>query len=182
VAPLAHGGKRVSPGAVGLVLTPGAVALAIISPRIGRLSDRVGAQPLVLAGVGAMAVSIVSISTFWAGASPVWLCIGMLGLSVGFALANPPTTNAAANALPDEQVGVGLGIFQGIFFLGGGTGPALIGAFLAARGESGAGAFNPLYGLDAAPFSDAFLATGMVLIFALIATLWLRNDVIGQVE
>ena len=56
---------------------------------------------------------------------------------------------------------MGLGIFQGLFFLGGGTGPALIGAFLAARKEVASGALNPLHALDAAPFSDAFLAIAL---------------------
>ena len=68
-----------------------------------------------------------------------------------------------------------MGIFAGAFFLGSGTGPALIGAFLAAREESGAGAMNPLYALDAAPFSDAFLATVPPLGIALIAALVLRG-------
>jgi len=164
-----------SPAEAGLVLTPGAVALAVISPRAGRLSDRVGARVLVVAGLLVMGISLFSVSTFGAGSSPVLAGLGMLGVGTGFALSNPATTNAAANALRDEDVGVGLGIFQGVFFLGGGTGPALIGAFLAARREGGAGAINPLYALDAAPFSDAFLALAFALILALVAASGLRS-------
>jgi MFS transporter, DHA2 family, metal-tetracycline-proton antiporter len=179
---LATNVNGLSPGAVGLVLTPGAVALAIMSPRVGRLSDRVGARPLVLVGTSAMVISLFCISAFAAGAAAVWISLGMLGLTAGFALANPPTTNAAANALSREEVGVGLGIFQGIFFLGGGTGPALIGAFLAARQESGSGAINPLYTLDAAAFSDAFLATAVILLLALIAALGLRDKAVEPAD
>ena len=164
-----------SPAEAGLVLTPGAVALAVISPRAGRLSDRLGARVLVVAGLAVMGISLFSVSTFGAGSSPVLASLGMLGVGTGFALSNPATTNAAANALRDEDVGVGLGIFQGVFFLGGGTGPALIGAFLAARREGGAGAINPLYALDAAPFSDAFLALTFALVLALVAASRLRS-------
>lgn len=164
-----------SPGQAGLVLTPGAVALAILSPVAGRLSDRIGVRVLILAGLGIMLLSILSISTFGAGASPVIVSLGMLGVGAGFALANSPNVNAAASALRPDEVGAGLGIFNGLFFLGGGTGPAIIGAFLAARKEADAGALNPLYGLDAAPFSDAFLVLILALLISLVATLGLRS-------
>ncbi|HEX2728863.1 MAG TPA: MFS transporter, partial [Rubrobacteraceae bacterium] len=99
-----------SPGQAGLVLTPGAVALAILSPVAGRLSDRIGVRVLILAGLTIMLGSILSISTFGAGASPVIVSLGMLGVGAGFALANSPNVNAAASALRPDEVGAGLGI------------------------------------------------------------------------
>ena len=164
-----------SPGQAGLVLTPGAVALAVISPLAGRWSDRIGGRPLIFAGLVTMLLSILSISTFGAGAMPVVAALGMLGVGAGFALANSPNINAAASALAPEEVGAGLGIFNGAFFLGGGTGPAVIGAFLAARKEADAGALNPLYGLDAVAYSDAFLVLSLALLISLAAALGLRS-------
>jgi DHA2 family metal-tetracycline-proton antiporter-like MFS transporter/DHA2 family florfenicol/chloramphenicol resistance protein-like MFS transporter len=164
-----------SPGQAGLVLTPGAVALAIISPLAGRWSDRMGVRPLIFAGLVTMLLSVLTISTFGAGASPVIVSLGMLGVGAGFALANSPNINAAASSLRPEEVGAGLGIFNGAFFLGGATGPALIGAFLAARKEAEAGALNPLYALDAAAYSDAFLVLSLALLISLVATLGLRR-------
>jgi DHA2 family metal-tetracycline-proton antiporter-like MFS transporter/DHA2 family florfenicol/chloramphenicol resistance protein-like MFS transporter len=105
----------------------------------------------------------------------------MLGLGIGFAFVNSPATNAAAAALRRKEVGVGLGIYQALFFLGGGTGPAIIGAFLAARREAAAEAFNPLYTLGAASFSDAFLVIGAALLLAFAGSLKLRRDH-GQTE
>ena len=78
-----------SPGAAGLVLTPGAVALAILSPLAGRLSDRVGVRPLIVAGVVIMGLSALFISTF-AGASPVLIVVGILGMGTGFAFIQSP--------------------------------------------------------------------------------------------
>jgi DHA2 family metal-tetracycline-proton antiporter-like MFS transporter/DHA2 family florfenicol/chloramphenicol resistance protein-like MFS transporter len=169
-----------SPAEAGLVLTPGAVAIAMISPRAGKLSDRVGARVLVVAGLSVMGLALFWLSTFGAGASPILASLGMFGVGTGFALSNPATTNAAANALPGEDVGVGLGIYQGIFFLGGGTGPALIGALLAARKEAGEGALNPLYFLDATPFSDAFLALAFSVVLGLVAASGLRSGPEGK--
>jgi DHA2 family metal-tetracycline-proton antiporter-like MFS transporter/DHA2 family florfenicol/chloramphenicol resistance protein-like MFS transporter len=164
-----------SPGQAGLVLTPGAVALAIISPLAGRWSDRIGVRPLIFAGLVTMLLSVLSISTFGAGATPVVVSLGMLGIGAGFALANSPNVNAAASSLEPDEVGAGLGIFNGAFFLGGGTGPALVGAFLAARKEADAGALNPLYALDTAAFSDAFLILSLALLISLVAALGLRS-------
>lgn len=164
-----------SPGQAGLVLTPGAVALAMLSPAAGRLSDRIGARPPIVAGLLVMLLSILSISTFGAGASPVIVSLGMLGVGTGFALANSPNVNAAASVLGPDEVGAGLGIFNGVFFLGGGTGPAVIGAFLAARKEADTGALNPLYALNAAPYSDAFFILAAALLISLVATLGLRS-------
>jgi DHA2 family metal-tetracycline-proton antiporter-like MFS transporter len=166
-----------SPGATGLVLAPGAVALAILSPLAGRLSDRIGVKTLIYAGLMVMLLSVLFLSAFAAGASPYVVAAGMLGIGVGFALTNSPNVNAAAAALKEEESGVGLGIFNGLFFLGGGTGPAVVGAFLAARREAGADALNPLYALDAAPFSDAFLLLSVALAICLVASIWVRNGV-----
>jgi DHA2 family metal-tetracycline-proton antiporter-like MFS transporter len=162
--------------AAALALTPGAIALAILSPFAGRLSDRVGMRPLIFAGLAVMLLSALFLSTFAAGASPIVVSAGMLGVGAGFAFANSPTTNAAAAALPQAEAGVGLGIYQGLFFLGGGTGPAVVGTFLAARREAGADALNPLYALDAASFSDAFLIIAVALVLAFAASLKVQEN------
>jgi fucose permease len=133
-------------------------------------------RPPIVVGLVIMGLSALFISTF-AGASPVLIAAGVLGVGAGFAFIQSPANNAAASALPEEEVGAGMGIFAGAFFLGSGTGPALIGAFLAAREEAGSNAINPLYTLDAAPFSDAFLAMVLALIVALIAAFGLRSGI-----
>lgn len=164
-----------STGAAGLVLMPGGVAVAVLSPVAGLLSDRVGVRWPVMAGLAVMGLSTLSVSTLAAGASPLLVSAGILGVGVGFAFVITTVTNAAAGALAGEQVGVGLGIFQGAQFLGAGTSPALIGALLAARREAEADSINPLYVLDAAPFSDAFLAITAAVALACIAALGLRG-------
>jgi DHA2 family metal-tetracycline-proton antiporter-like MFS transporter len=172
--------NELSPSAAGLLLTPGAIALAVLSPLTGRFSDRAGVRAPIIVGVLVMAASIFVISTF-AGTSLLLVAIGILGVGAGSAFIMSPINNAAANALPEDEVGGGMGLFSGAFFLGGGTGPALIGAFLAARQQAGDDALNPFYALDgaalgAAPFSDAFLLTVLVLLVALVATVGLRTS------
>ncbi len=156
-----------SPSAAGLILTPGALVMALVSPRIGRFSDRVGARPLMLTGLALLAASALFLSTYGAGDGMLVAGIAILGADLGIAFLNAPTTNAAAGALPVADVGAGLGIYRAAFFLGAGAGPAAFGALLAARADAATGALNPLYRLAAPAYSDTFLAIAVTALLAL---------------
>ncbi|WP_020666122.1 MFS transporter [Amycolatopsis nigrescens] len=174
------------PGAGALVMIPAGAAVAVLSPLIGRLADRVGTRPLVLAGLATMGLFALFLSTFTGTTSVIPAGAGILGLSVGFIFVITPIISAAAGALPADQVGVGLGILQGAQFLGAGTGPALLGVLLTARRQSDDGAVNPLYaGHEGTAFSDAFLAMAVLVIPTLIIAFRMRpaapsRDTAGQ--
>ena len=165
----------VSPGVVGLVLVPGAISLALIAPYAGRLSDQVGARIPVSVGLSLMLISTLFIASFAAGGSPWLVALGVLGVRSGFAGVNSPTTNALSSALGDQELGVGIGIFRMFFFLGGGVGPALAGAFLAARKGGAKNALDPFYSLNAAAFSDTFLLMVVAILIALVASFGLKK-------
>ncbi|MEU6731150.1 MFS transporter [Nonomuraea wenchangensis] len=163
------------PGAGALVMVPAGVAVAVLSPLIGRLADRVATRMLVLPGLVAVGLFSLFLSTFAGGGSVIPAGLGILGLSVGFFFVLTPIISAAASALPPDQAGVGLGILQGAQFLGAGTGPALLGVLVTARQQTGADAFNPLHaGRDGAAYSDAFLAMAVVVVLAVIAAFRMR--------
>ena len=167
--------NNVSAGTVGLVLVPGAVALALIAPYAGSLSDRVGARMPVSVGLSLMLLSTLFLASFAAGASPWLVALGVLGVRSGFAGVNSPTTNTLSSALEGQEIGVGIGVFRMFFFLGGGVGPALAGAFLAAQKSGATHALDPLYSLNAAPFSDTFLLMGVAILIALVASFGLKK-------
>lgn len=166
-----------SSGATGMILTPHAVAMAIMSPFAGKLSDRLGVRRPVRLGLAALLLTVAALST-WAGAAPGAVAVMMALVGAGLACIQSPANNAAANALPEEDVGAGMGLFQGMGFLMGAAGPAIAGALLAARQEAGVFAWNPLAGgltagtasgLAAAPFSDVFLSLLLPLAVAFLA-------------
>lgn len=163
-----------SPGLAAMTLLPGGLAVAILSPLAGRISDRLGAKRPIIGGLTLMGVSTLFLSTFASGASPFLVAVGVLGICIGQAFTNSPANNAAASALKNQQVGIGLGIFQGSLFLGAGTGAGMMGVFLSARKEAMA-PINPLYVLDAIPYSDVFLAVTVAVICALVFSFWLRR-------
>ncbi|MEV1000952.1 MFS transporter [Nonomuraea sp. NPDC050202] len=170
-----------TPGAGALVMIPAGIAVAVVSPLIGRLADRIGTRPLVLAGLAVIGLFSLFLSTFTGGASVVPAGVGIFGLSVGFIFVLTPLISAAAGALPAGQVGAGLGILQGAQFLGAGTGPALFGVLVTARQQGGGGAVNPLYGgSEGAAYSDVFLTMAVVVVPALAVACRMRPREAGH--
>ncbi|MPZ65908.1 MAG: MFS transporter [Pseudonocardiaceae bacterium] len=153
-------------GQVGLVLTPSALAVATLSAAAGRLSDCIGPRVLVLAGLMSLSCSALLLSTIAGG--PVWVVATvMVGTGVGLALVISPAMNAAANALPQSQSGVGLGLYQGAIFLGGGAGAAVLSAVVTARAGA-AQSWNPLHQGLGVNYSDGFLVIAAVVIVAML--------------
>ena len=163
-----------SSGQAGMILLPGSVAVAILSPFVGRLSDRFGDKRLIITGLTLMGLSTLFLSTYASGASPLLVSVGVLGVGIAFAFTNSPANNAAVSALDADKVGVGMGIFQGALYLGAGTGAGMIGALLSALRDA-TEPINPLYRLDAISYSDAFLAATGAILIALIAGLGLKK-------
>jgi MFS family permease len=164
------GEGRLSALSVGLLLAPGAAAVALLAPLAGRLSDRLGPRAVLVPSLAVMLLAVLFLSSYAVGRSAGAVALGLLALGVGYAGVNSPTANAASATVSREVAGASLGIYQLSFFLGSGSGPALLGAFLASRRGENAGALNPLYSLDAAAFSDAFLLASVALVLALLAS------------
>lgn len=151
----------------GLILSPGALAMALVSPRAGRLSDRIGPKPLIVTGLALLAAAALLLSTLGSGHALLVAGAAILAADLGLALLNAPTTNAVAAALPGAEAGAGLGIYRATFFLGAGSGPAALGALLAARTAAHAAAANPLYHLLDPAYSDTFLAAAVIALAGL---------------
>lgn len=157
----------------GLVLAPGAIAVAVLSPVAGRFSDRVGPRAVLLASLTVLLAGTLFVASFAVGAQAYVVALGLLAMGIGYAGVTSPAANAASATLSEQTAGVSLGIYQLFFFLGAGTGTAILGAFLAARQTVQARALDPLYSAapSVAPFSDTFLLAGLSVLLALGAAL-----------
>jgi EmrB/QacA subfamily drug resistance transporter len=166
----------------GLVLAPSAIAVAVLSPFAGRLSDRLGPRTVLLVSLTVLFFGLLFVSSYAVGASAYVVALGLFGTGVGYAGVTSPAANAASATLPEESAGVSLGIYQLFFFLGAGTGTAILGAFLAARQAAQAGALDPLYSAapSVAPFSDAFLLASLAVLLAFGAALGINTRAGGK--
>lgn len=130
------------PTDAGLLLMPSGLAVGIVMPLAGRLSDRV--QPYVLIGIGLVLfgwsnvlMADVGVSTdFWNFAW--WLVLGRVGLG----LILPSLNSGSLRVLDAEHVGQGAGAINFIRQLGGAVGVSLLSVCLERRTELYAVAFN----------------------------------------
>ncbi|MDO4842980.1 MAG: MFS transporter, partial [Phoenicibacter congonensis] len=90
----------------GLILIAQPVIMAVFSPYMGRLSDRISPFKLASAGMALCAVSLLLLA-FIRITTPVWLIIVILCVAgCGFALFSSPNTNAVMSCVEQESYGV----------------------------------------------------------------------------
>ncbi len=123
--PLVLAGQGWDPMQNGLLLLPGALMGALVSFNGARVVGRLGRRStavlgLLLSTVGALVAATVGFSPWLAG-------LGFVGLSTGYALAQPSLVGSVAAAVPGEVRGAALGLFTLVFFTGSGLGSALVG-------------------------------------------------------
>jgi EmrB/QacA subfamily drug resistance transporter len=132
--------KGVDARGLGLMLTAVPLALSVVSPLAGWLSDRVGPRLPCLAGAAVLAAGLASL----AGAGPgdslgsVALRLGALGAGMG--LFQPPNNSAVMGSLPRERLGTGGGMLATARNLGMVVGVSLAGALFALGGGAAEGA------------------------------------------
>ncbi|MGJ7441288.1 MFS transporter [Aquipuribacter sp. MA13-6] len=123
--PLVLAGQGWDPMQNGLLLLPGALLGAAVSFNGARVVLRLGRRGtavlgLALSTLGALVAATVGFSPWLAG-------LGFVGLSTGYALAQPSLVGSVAAAVPGEVRGAALGLFTLVFFTGSGLGSAVVG-------------------------------------------------------
>ena len=165
-----------TPSEAGVAITPGAIAMAFVSRYAGRVSDRIGGRIPVLTGLTTMLAAGFFLSTVAAGAGLWIVATGVAIFGIGSAMINAPLNSTVSRLLSAEDTGIGMGMFSGGTFLGGGMGAAITGAWLNARQDAHTDAINPFYGGDAIPWSDGFLAVIVMVTIALVIAVTIPFD------
>ncbi len=118
----------------GLILACMPITMAFTAPIAGRLADRYGCRLLCLAGMGVVALSGLALSPlgpttlFWY----VVFCLVLAG--VGMGMIQSPAPAAVSLVVASEQLGIALGVFNMLRFVGGTLGPTLFALVLQAFG------------------------------------------------
>ncbi|CAN5456133.1 MFS transporter [soil metagenome] len=124
------------PLAAGVRFLPTTLMVIIVAPIAGRLSDRIGPRPLMTAGLGLVAISLLWQSFLTTDSGYGFLAPGFVLMGIGIALVMSPMSAAAMNAVDQSKAGVASGILSMSRMVGGTLGIAVLGAFIGGRGEA----------------------------------------------
>ncbi|PFG20530.1 DHA2 family efflux MFS transporter permease subunit [Serinibacter salmoneus] len=115
----------------GLVMLPGALAMGLLGPTVGRLCDRLGARPLVVPGLVLAGGALVLLAV---GPQQVWLMAAAhILMSLGLALVFTPMFTVALGSLTGPLVPHGSAMIGTLQQLAGAAGTAAFVAIMVTR-------------------------------------------------
>jgi DHA1 family multidrug resistance protein-like MFS transporter len=113
---------------IGLVMGVQLATTMLAKPLSGRLSDRLGQKPMILAGLFLCAVMLPVIPT----QTSLWLLLPVSALlGLGVAIVTPSTTALVADLVVAGRMGSAMGVFGTIWDTGEAAGPILAGFMIA---------------------------------------------------
>jgi EmrB/QacA subfamily drug resistance transporter len=112
----------------GIRFLPATLMIVLIAPLAGRLTDKVGARPLMVAGLSLATLSLLLQTRIDVGTGYELLLPAFILLGIGMALVMSPMSTAAMNAVSPDKAGVASGILSMSRMVGGTFGVAAIGA------------------------------------------------------
>ncbi|UCH81975.1 MAG: MFS transporter [Nitrospiraceae bacterium] len=114
---------------IGLTLFPGAICAVLAGVLGGRLSDRKGSRFVVSLGSILLAAGFLTLSTV-AGQKPWVVALTLIISYSGFAMLQSSLPHTISISLSEEQTGIGMGIYNLLFFISGAFSTAGIGRLL----------------------------------------------------
>jgi EmrB/QacA subfamily drug resistance transporter len=123
----------------GLLLTPFPVAMAIVSPAAGALSDRIGSRWLAPIALAITAIALLLLTQLDATSSMLAMGWRLALAGVGLGMFQAPNTRTLMDAAPESQQGMASGVFATTRVTGQALSVAVAGALFAAFGGAAAG-------------------------------------------
>jgi len=124
---------NVSTSAIGLLIFPGAFSASLTGLLGGRLTDRRGATPVALLGLSTLACGQLLMGLV-AGIGPAAVLLLLIPCYIGFSLLQPALGKTVSLLLPAGQSGIGMGLYNLVYFISGAFGTALAGSMLTSFG------------------------------------------------
>jgi EmrB/QacA subfamily drug resistance transporter len=108
----------------GLMLSAMPVSMAIAAPIAGRLSDQYGCRILCLSGMATVAVSGLALSLLGPSTSVWSIVVSLVLAGIGMGMVQSPAPAAISLVISADKLGIAMGLFNLLRFLGGTLGPA----------------------------------------------------------
>ncbi len=129
--------NHLSPGGVGTILFPAAIASALLGRLGGKLADRRGNEGLVWLGSCLLLLGYGLLSVF-VGEAAYWIALFLIASQIGQTFMQIAMSNTVSRTLSADQVGVGMGMLAMLNFIAGALAMSAIGKLLdRATGEAG---------------------------------------------
>ncbi|MEK4210757.1 MULTISPECIES: DHA2 family efflux MFS transporter permease subunit [Paenibacillus] len=110
----------------GLLLLPGALVNAFMSPVTGKLYDRFGAKPLFIIGLLFIIPSMWAVTDLSESTTYTYLMIRTIGLRIGLSFITMPLNTAGLNALPKQLGTHGTAVNNTVRQIAGAIGTAVV--------------------------------------------------------
>ncbi len=160
----------------GLLLLPGGALMAILSPIVGRLFDRVGPRPLVIPGAIIVSIALWGMTTMLhEGTSIGWVIAVHLVLNAGLAFMFTPLLTSALGSLPPRLYSHGSATVSTMQQLAGAAGTALFGPVLTTTTVAGLADGQSEVTATAAGVQAAFMIGGFISLAAIVASFFVRR-------
>ena len=118
---------------VGMLLAVHPIAMGLIAPLSGALSDRVGVRPIVVVGLLALLGGYVAVSSLDVHTTPLGYALRLLPVGLGMGIFQSPNNSAIMGAAPRAQLGVASSILALTRTLGQTVGISVLSAVWAGR-------------------------------------------------
>jgi len=163
---------------VGLLMATVPLAVGVVSPLSGALSDRVGTRPITVVGLLAMLLGFLAMSTLTPQMSTWSYVLRYLPVGIGIGIFQSPNNSAVMGAVPRERLGVVSGLLSITRTLGQTIGIAVLGTVWAGRVAASAGtaltggATSAPATAQAAGLRDTFLVVAVLIGLGLTLSAW----------
>ncbi|AIQ12606.1 MDR family MFS transporter [Paenibacillus durus] len=176
--------QQATPLLTALVLLPGSLVMAFLSPVVGKLYTKVGPFWLILSGILLLVISTWELSHLTLAATHVYVASWMTLRYAGIALAFMPVTNAGMSAISKEYTGHASSVTNWVRQATGALAIAIFSSLLAARSVThlkeltgGGAAGSSLLKAQgmAMGVQDVFLAATLIGVIAIPLTFLLKS-------
>ncbi len=159
----------------GLVVLPGALAMGLTGPLIGRIYDKWGTTVLLVPGAIVTSALLWFFTTFTA-TTPIWLvAVAQTVLSIGLAMSFTPLFTASLGSLEPRFYSYGSAVLSTVQQVAGAAGIALMFGVMAAASASATAAGQSAAAAQAAGTHAAFLTAAIVSLPMLVGAFFIRK-------
>lgn len=154
--------------AAGLLMAPQSLGTMLALPYVGKLTDRIGARPVVLTGIALTTLSSVAYTQVTSHTGGLILAASLLVWGIGVAAVAVPVAAAAYQGLPPAEIPNATSAITMVQTVGASVGAAVLSAILQSRTTHHPGELAPAF---ADTFWWVLAFTALALIPALLLSL-----------